>query len=195
MTIPAWADEQLSRDLPALRAMGEGQQLEFKADFPPQGHDLGKEIASFATSGLGKILLGVADDGDLIGLSFSDAAERDGLWRRALGTVSSVKPPVNARVVFATEGAKTVLCIEILKQEEPVFYYDSRPYVRDGSISRPATPDEVKALVWSHPSSENKRFLEQSDRALIQSMQESSRSHAETMDEMRRLANKRLYGE
>jgi hypothetical protein len=46
------------------------------------------------------------------------------------------------------------------EQSEPVYYYDHRPYIRDGSQSRPATPDEVKAKVWAHPSSEQKKRME-----------------------------------
>lgn len=45
-------------------------------------------------------------------------------------------------------------------QDEPVYYYDYRPYVRDGSQSRPATPDEVKARILVHPGAEHKKRME-----------------------------------
>jgi hypothetical protein len=45
-------------------------------------------------------------------------------------------------------------------QSEPVFYYDHRPYIRDGSQSRPATPDEVKARILAHPSAEHKKRMD-----------------------------------
>ena len=63
MNIPPWVDEQLSKDLPLLRAMGESQNLEFKEEMPNQISDLAKEIAAFATSNTGTILLGVEDNG------------------------------------------------------------------------------------------------------------------------------------
>jgi hypothetical protein len=47
---PPWADEQLSKDLPHLRARGENQDLEYMESFPQNMRDLGKEIAAFATS-------------------------------------------------------------------------------------------------------------------------------------------------
>ena len=96
MTTPNGPDAALSKELPALRSQGEGQQLEFKEDFPAQGHDLAKEVAAFASSGGGRILLGVADDVRLVGLTAPDAAARDAHVRRAQGIVSSVRPTVKA---------------------------------------------------------------------------------------------------
>src|SRR5271154_4907675 len=61
---------------------------------------------------------------------------------------------------IGTNKGKTVLCIDIPNQREPVFYYDGRPYVRDDRMSRRATPEEVKQLVWRHPSAEFRREFE-----------------------------------
>jgi hypothetical protein len=71
-------------------------------------------------------LIGVADDGALVGLTYADAAERDAIWRRAQGVASVVRPPITAKLVFAIERDKTVLVFDIPKQTEPVFYYISR---------------------------------------------------------------------
>ncbi len=67
MALPDWADTRLSGELAILRSRGEGQNLEFKREFPKQATDLAKEIAAFATSNQGTILLGVSDSGDLVG--------------------------------------------------------------------------------------------------------------------------------
>ena len=65
---------------PVLRAKGENQDLEYKAQFPKNLRDLTKEIAAFATSNEGYILIGVADNGDLVGLHRLDrSTERDAL--------------------------------------------------------------------------------------------------------------------
>jgi len=66
--IPDWADESLSRDLPIMRARGEGQELEYMETFPGNTRELAKEIAAFATSNAGTILIGVSDSGELVGL-------------------------------------------------------------------------------------------------------------------------------
>ena len=66
MDIPSWADEGLSKDLPVLRSRGEGQNLDYKGKFPENTSDLAKEIAAFATSNQGTILIGVSDPGNLV---------------------------------------------------------------------------------------------------------------------------------
>ncbi|PSF30527.1 hypothetical protein C7H19_23740 [Aphanothece hegewaldii CCALA 016] len=145
--LPAWTDSLLSQQLSSLREKGEGQTLEFKVDFPAQAHDLAKEIAAFATAGGGKILIGIADNGALIGLEAKGAIERDKLVERAKGIVRTVEPKVkNVNFKFAFEEDMIVLCLEIPSQVEPVYYYDHRPYIRDGRDSRPAEPEEVKEL-------------------------------------------------
>src|SRR5438874_2558273 len=137
MSTANWADDKLSQELPTLRAQGEGPRQEFKEDFPEQAHELAKTIAAFATSGGGNILLGVADDGSLVGLTAVDAAARDKIALRAQNLTAAVRPAVKAAVLFAVDAGKTVLCIQIPKQAEPVYYYDHRPYVRDDRLSRP----------------------------------------------------------
>jgi predicted HTH transcriptional regulator len=124
MTIPTWADEQLSHDLPVLRARGEGQEIEFKQEFPQQGSDLAKEIAAFATSNAGTLFIGVKDDGDIVGLEGCAQAEvRDGFLKRLEGICGgAVKPAVTPRVAWAVESEKAVLVITVPKGSEPVYY-------------------------------------------------------------------------
>ncbi|MBP6899937.1 MAG: ATP-binding protein [Burkholderiaceae bacterium] len=75
--LPAWADPELSSELPSLCAKGEGQAIEFKLGLPPQPHDIAKSIAAFASSNEGLLIYGVNDDGRIVGLS-----EADDCWRR-----------------------------------------------------------------------------------------------------------------
>ncbi len=84
--IQDWADAQLSQDLPVLRSRGESQELEYIEALPQNTRELGKEIAAFATSNTGTILLGVSDFGDLIGLEGLESAEkRDQILQRVGG--------------------------------------------------------------------------------------------------------------
>ena len=61
MTTPEWADDQWSKDLPVLRARGENQDLEYMESFPQTARDLAREIAAFATTNQGTILIGVSN--------------------------------------------------------------------------------------------------------------------------------------
>ena len=147
--MPEWADEQLSRDLSALRARGESQDLEYMESFPQNVHELAKEIAAFATSNPGTILIGVSDMGDLVGLEDVLAIEgRDTLLRRIEGICrGTIKPAITPTVKFANEDDKTVLVIIIPKGSQPVYYSNHIPYIRHITESRPAEPHEIVELV------------------------------------------------
>lgn len=149
MSIPGWADQRLSHDLPELRGRGEGQEMEFKQEFPQQVSDLAKEIAAFATSNTGIILIGIKDNGDLVGLEgMEDLQARDALLRRLEGICSgSIKPAVTPRATWAMESGHIVLALTVPKGSEPVYYTQGRPYLRHITTSRPADPHEVVELV------------------------------------------------
>jgi predicted HTH transcriptional regulator len=93
---------------------------------------------------------------------------------------------LRAEILFAVEDNKQVLAIRIPPQDEPVFYYEYRPYVRDGRRSRPATPDEVKERVWAHPSSEFRREAERLKLQQMQDIVDSGRRFSAAMEDMRR---------
>ena len=151
MSLPDWADARFSRELAISRSRGEGQNLEFKREFPKQTTDLAKEIAAFATSNQGMILLGVSDSGDLVGLADTETPEqRDNLLKRLAGICrGTVKPAVTPTAGYAIEDEKVVLVINIPKGSQPVYYCDHRPYVRHLNESRPAEPHEIVDLVRS----------------------------------------------
>ncbi len=149
MNFPAWADHQLSHDLPELRARGEGQEMEFKREFPQQVSDLAKEIAAFASSNTGIILIGIKDNGDIVGIeNMNDAQARDLLLRRLEGICSgSIKPAVTPKTTWAIESDRIVLAVTVPKGSEPVYYFQGKPYLRHITTSRPAEPHEVVDLV------------------------------------------------
>jgi ATP-dependent DNA helicase RecG len=145
MTIPNWADEVLSRDLPVLRARGESQELEYKSEFPENTRDLGKEIAAFASTNTGTILIGVSDAGDLIGLHECNTPKgRDQIIGRLEGiTKGTVKPSITPIAKFAVEGNAVVLVIVIPKGAQPIYYSNYTPYIRHLTQARPAEPHEI----------------------------------------------------
>ncbi len=152
MNIPNWADESLSTDLPILRSRGEGQHIEYKEIFPQNTRDLAKEIAAFATSNRGTILIGVSDSGDLIGIKNADNQEdRDNLLKRLEGICrGTVKPAITPAATFAVENDLIVLVINVPHGKQPVYYSNNIPYVRHLTESRPAEPHEVLELISEH---------------------------------------------
>ena len=185
-SVPQWADPQLSSSLPNVRATGESSSVEFKERFPDQAHRLAQELAALGTSGGGVLYIGVNDNGDLVGIDAPNGDARDAIVERAQGTISTIRSNLRAEILFAVEDNKQVLAIRIPPQDEPVFYYEYRPYVRDGRRSRPATPDEVKERVWAHPSSEFRREAERLKLQQMQDIVDSGRRFSAAMEDMRR---------
>lgn len=140
-----WVNNQLSLRLPDVRRSGEGQHVEFMEEYPENGNELSREIAAFASSNEGSIIIGIADDGRLVGLDkVVSAKDRDKLCRRVEGLCTNgVKPSVTPKIGFAKEGKSTVLWIQISRGEQPIYYSNYRPYIRHHSQSRPAEPHEV----------------------------------------------------
>ena len=124
----------------ALRS-GENSKIEFKEAIPKQVRDLANEIAAFASSGGGLILLGIDDGGRVIG--FAEPRER------VEGVVQMVEPTPRVHIALRGHSGKLVCAIAVEPGDSPVYYVDHRPYISDGSLSRPAKPDEVLRLVRS----------------------------------------------
>jgi len=165
---PGWADAELSAGLRRIIDGGEGQGVEFKAMLPRQVSDLAKEIAAFATTNEGLILLGVRDDGTAIGLgNLEDHAERESLRQRIEGLcASSIKPSITPALRFALLDGAAILAIRVPKGGAPIYYTGGVPYLRQLSSSRPMNPDEVidAVLAWHSerqpkPPSDEELFL------------------------------------
>jgi predicted HTH transcriptional regulator len=139
---------QLQRDL----AEGESWHIEFKeydhkhleerkiAD--SWKDDLSHELAAFASIG-GKVYIGISDDGIVKGIGGSHQTWQEKLFERAGGRV---KPKVKWQSYYFTDPATglNIIRLEVF-QDEPMYYVMGRPYIREGTTSRPAEPEEVKA--------------------------------------------------
>lgn len=155
---------------PELRekiAGGESQALEFKERLPPQMRDLAKELAAFATSNDGELIVGVTDGGGIIGLGdLSDLKKREELRSRVIGTCThSIRPPVTPTVEFIEVDGHVLMSIQVQKGTAPLYYVNNVPMLRHLTSSRPAEPQEVidRVLAWSSagdkPPSDEERFL------------------------------------
>ncbi|MDA7977878.1 MAG: putative DNA binding domain-containing protein [Pirellulales bacterium] len=187
--IPPWVSVEATKALNQATAEGESQKIEFKEIVPSNGHDLAKEIAAFATSGGGKIYIGVAKTGVVIGLEAVETSEaREQLCDRIQGIAASGVVPAVRNVIstFASDDGKHAILIDVPKQNAPIYYVSHKPYLRDGALSRPATPEEVIDLVWSHGSSAHRRKLEELKEKMFEQQLESQAKHDEEAREMLR---------
>jgi hypothetical protein len=146
-----WRNNEYSLLLPELRQRHEGQDLEFKQELPDKSDKICQAIAGFASTNAGIVLVGVGNNGELVGLADAQTPEgRDRIVGRIQGYCSTaISPPVTPSLAFAEENARIVLVIAVPRGDQPLYYVDGRPIVRHLAQSRRAQPDEVVERVRS----------------------------------------------
>ncbi|MBA4097645.1 MAG: hypothetical protein C0484_12875 [Rhodospirillum sp.] len=133
-----------------LRLIGEGesQTVEFKERFPDQAREMAKEIAAFATSNEGMVLVGVSDDGKIKGIG--NAQEKDQLVSRLEGVCKNVvKPPVTPKIEVVAIDDALILVVRVPRGDAPLYFVDGVAIVRHLTSARPAEPHEITQLVLS----------------------------------------------
>lgn len=136
-------------ELKRVVAQGEGRHLEFKRRVP-EPERLAKEVVAFANSGGGHLLLGVDDDGTIMGVK--DSEEEEFSLREALGmncrpTVSWVSERIRVN------GKRDVILVTVPDSpRKPHFIVTnvedgSGPaYVRIEDMSVEASPESVSLM-------------------------------------------------
>jgi predicted HTH transcriptional regulator len=138
-------------DLRRLVALGEGPHLEFKYRVPRPDR-IAREVIALANSGGGKVLLGVDDDGALVGLK--DTEEELYALRDALDT--HCEPPVRLRIEgVRVSRRREVLVIDVpASADKPHFLVETEngrdgkrtAYVRVGHESIEASREAVSLM-------------------------------------------------
>ena len=153
-------------DLSSLVAQGEGSQLEFKARFHGGSSDYRLEMATVkAVAGMlnaegGKLLLGVKDDGEIIGIEAGYEKQgkqnRDG-FKVELTNELEAKLGVNAlplvQIYFVTANNHDVCVVEVDRGNKPVYVQEegtSKFYVRTHNSTRPLDISEATEYIQDH---------------------------------------------
>jgi hypothetical protein len=118
-----------AEELISILRQGEGTRVEFKSDFPAQSHAIGKEMAAFANSGGGTLLMGVTDEGAPIGIEHADrVVERlAGIARACSLTVS---PEIDKFQI-----SKNIIIVYVKVKPSAPCIYEGKVYQRIGSTS------------------------------------------------------------
>lgn len=123
-----------------IAALGEAPTREFKRELSSnQPSAICKEIAALATSEGGHVLLGVTDDGRVVGVS--DAArtlQRIESWIAALVSPKPIFFP-QTLIVDAAE----VISIYVVAGSGLFYMYENQAYWRVGTLSMPMTNGEI----------------------------------------------------
>ena len=126
----------------------ESETVELKATFV---EGIKKEIVAFANTDGGKLYVGVADNGEVVGLNDADEVS----LKISNMVRDSVKPDVTMFLHYKTfeDNSKNVLEIEVQRGTDRPYYIAKkgmRPegvYVRQGFSSVPATDSAIRAMI------------------------------------------------
>ena len=137
--------------------LGEDSTIEFKRELPHR-ESLADEIAAFANASGGVILIGVDDDGDLVGMNRQD------LDRTEKTVVEVCRDNIDPMVHILTEKLriddKNLLKIEVPRS--PFVHKTSNGYfIRQGSSKREMTTEQLARLLQSRSQAHRISFDEQ----------------------------------
>jgi ATP-dependent DNA helicase RecG len=119
---------------------GEGPGVEFKEQFTTS---VDREMVAMLNAGGGVILIGVSDDSTVVGLK--DTPQR--LEERVMGLCrTSIAPPFTPDVQAVPLPEGTVLVLRVPEGKQKPYTANSICYVRAGSTTRRARPEELRSL-------------------------------------------------
>lgn len=129
-------------------AKGEGKTLEFKEALPASER-LAKTIVAFANTGGGKILLGVKDDGTVVGIENSSAPEM--MDRISNMTHDLIHPIIVPEIYVVSLNDATIIVVEVYPSPlKPHFLKNTGKaagvYVRVGATNKLADVEYVQEL-------------------------------------------------
>lgn len=128
----------------------ESSTVELKVDIP-QNKQVIKTTIAFCNSHGGKIVIGVADDGRIVGLS--EGVIEEIIEKLEQTIFDSCEPRIIPKLYIQRFDEKSVLFIEILEGMNKPYYLraegpDKGVYVRVGRHTVNATPEIIKELQW-----------------------------------------------
>ena len=137
--------EMKLKDLKNLIATGESSFLEFKHKVASP-EKIAKEMVAFANTNGGRILIGVDDNGDIVGI---ESYYEEEFWLRQAAEDVCV-PALNINIEMVHAGKKDVMIVEIPESEnKPIAVKGESKrtvYIRQGDENIIATDDRVEVL-------------------------------------------------
>lgn len=130
----------------SLISGGESISVEFKEKLPEPPKKLACEMAAFANSQGGSILIGVRDDGQIVGVADADKVMCD----VANMARDAVKPAIRPEIACANIEKSSIVMVTIARQMLPR-QVEGKHYLRVGTTIRQATSEEVAALYINRP--------------------------------------------
>ena len=119
-----------------LLALGEGFTTEFKSSGTS---GLGREICAFANATGGTILLGVTNDGRMVGVS-----NQNRLKSEVQSIARSADPPIAVEI----ESVGQVLCVRVPAQQSKPYSFGGKFFIREGASSQQMSREEIREFFF-----------------------------------------------
>ena len=123
-------------NLSNLTALGEGYTIEFKRSGTS---GLGREICAFANATGGVILIGVADDGGICGVS-----NHNRLKSQVQSIARSAEPPIAVEI----ESVDGVICVAVPAQQSKPYSFGGKFFIREGASSQQMAREEIREFFY-----------------------------------------------
>jgi ATP-dependent DNA helicase RecG len=122
--------EELNR----LISLGEGQTLEFKRS---ASEDFGREMVAFANSIGGMILIGIDDNGTVVGV---DQPNR--IKGQIQSTARNLEPPLRVQV----ETVDSIMVVTVPQSSDSPHSSGGRFYLREGASCQQMTRTQIESV-------------------------------------------------
>ena len=110
---------------------GEGYNVEFKVRVPSKVRELTEEICAFANADGGYLLIGIDDNGQIIGTSLENDK------RSAIqGSISEISPTLHCELYTVNIEDKTVWVIDVPSGKDKPYIFSGSIFVREGANSQ-----------------------------------------------------------
>ena len=121
---------------------GEGYNVEFKVRVPSKVRELTEEICAFANADGGYLLIGIDDNGQIIGTSLENDK------RSAIqGSISEISPTLHCELYTVNIEDKTVWVIDVPSGKDKPYIFSGSIFVREGANSQKLrTVEEMRSF-------------------------------------------------
>ena len=137
-------DNMTEKQLQSLIKQGESQEVEFKQS-ASSSKDLAREITAFANTHGGTLIIGVDDNGIVVGVEDFKATEQ--IITNALN--HNCQPAIRAAISRIDISGKTLVVVEIPEGTSKPCEANHIVYMRTGSSTRPASREEKQDMYIS----------------------------------------------
>lgn len=123
-----------AEDIKSIATSGEGYNVEFKVRVPSKVRELTEEICAFVNSEGGYLLIGIADNGKIVGDEI-DNAKRSAIQN----SIRDISPNIQTQIYSVDVDGKTIWVIDVPIGEHKPYLLSGAIYVRESANSQKLT--------------------------------------------------------